>query len=126
MDSTIDPKIVTLCGSSKFEKEFQKITEILTLRNYLVISLGIFSKSMSKEKQVIITQRYKHNLELIHKKKIDICDIAFIMNVDRYIGESTKQELEYAISKGKKIMFYTDFDIICKSCGQEWCECHFS
>lgn len=124
MDSLDEIKIVTLCGSAKFEKEFQKITEILTLRDNIVISLGMFSKNFSKDKQEIISTLYTKKLDLIHKKKIDLADIVFIMNVDSYIGDSTKEEIAYATLKHKKIIYLTEFDIICRSCGLEWCTCH--
>jgi len=45
----------------------------------------------------------KKNLDELHKRKIDISDEVLILNVGGYIGESTRSELEYAISKGKKI-----------------------
>lgn len=121
--NTSNIKIVTLCGSAKFEKEFQKINEILTLRNYVVLSLGIFSKNLSNEKQEIILKRYKERLDNIHKKKIDMADIIFVINVEGYIGESTREEIDYAKLKGKEILYYTEFDFKCKTCGLEWCEC---
>ena len=108
--NTSNIKIVTLCGSAKFEKEFQKINEILTLRNYVVLSLGIFSKNLSNEKQEIILKRYKERLDNIHKKKIDMADIIFVINVEGYIGESTREEIDYAKLKGKEILYYTEFD----------------
>ena len=37
--------IVTLCGSTKFKKEFDELNTKLTLEGNIVISLGIFSKS---------------------------------------------------------------------------------
>lgn len=123
LKNTVDIKIITLCGSAKFEKEFHKINEILTLRNYVVLSLGIFSKTLPKEKQEIILKRYKERLGNIHKKKIDMADILFVMNVGGYIGDSTREEIEYAKTRGKEIWYYTDFDIECKTCGLEWCIC---
>ena len=43
-------------------------------------------------------------LEKIHRKKIDICDAIYVVNVDGYIGNSTKNEIEYAKHLGKEVL----------------------
>ena len=37
-----------------------------------------------------------------HKLKIDLCDSIYVVNPGGYVGESTNEEIAYAISKGKK------------------------
>ena len=44
-------------------------------------------------------------LDDIHKRKIDMADEIFVINVGGYIGESTKSEIEYAKMHGKKINY---------------------
>lgn len=44
----------------------------------------------------------------MHKEKIKISDAILVVNVDDYIGKSTKSEIKFAQSLGKKIMCYTD------------------
>ena len=44
-------------------------------------------------------------LDDMHKCKIDIADEIFVINKNGYIGSSTKSEIEYAISKGKKVNY---------------------
>ena len=41
----------------------------------------------------------------MHKRKIDMADEIFVINVDGYIGESTKSEIEYAKRTGKKVNY---------------------
>lgn len=41
----------------------------------------------------------------MHKRKIDMADAIYVINVGGYIGESTRSEIEYAQSKGKKVIF---------------------
>ena len=43
-------------------------------------------------------------LDRIHHKKIDICDAIYVVNVDGYVGSSTKNEIEYAKALGKEIL----------------------
>lgn len=48
---------------------------------------------------------YKIMADELHKRKIDICDEVFILNVGGYIGESTRSEINYAKSIGKPIKY---------------------
>lgn len=45
-------------------------------------------------------------MDEIHKRKIDMADEVFIMNIGGYIGESTKSEIEYSNAHGKPICYY--------------------
>ena len=45
----------------------------------------------------------------MHYERIKISDAILVVNVDNYIGSSTKSEIEYAISLNKEIMYYMDF-----------------
>lgn len=44
-------------------------------------------------------------LDTMHRQRIYLSDEVFIINVDNYIGKSTKKEIEYAQSLGKKITY---------------------
>lgn len=46
----------------------------------------------------------------MHKRKIDMADEIFVINVDGYIGESTKSEIEYAIKTGKGVAYLHPID----------------
>jgi hypothetical protein len=35
-----------------------------------------------------------------------LSDAIFVVNVDNYIGNSTKQEIEYAQKLGKEVLYY--------------------
>lgn len=48
---------------------------------------------------------YKVKADELHKRKIDLCDEVFVLNVGGYIGESTKSEIEYAKKVGKPIFY---------------------
>ena len=41
--------VITLCGSSKFKNEFLKVQKELSLKGYLVLSLGLFGHSGDDE-----------------------------------------------------------------------------
>ena len=47
----------------------------------------------------------KEMLDDMHKRKIDMADEIFVINVDGYIGSSTKSEIEYAKASGKVVRY---------------------
>jgi hypothetical protein len=95
-------KVITLCGSVKFKEEFINIQNKLTLEGNLVISTEFLDD--------IITDDIKKMLDKIHRQKIEIADEIFVININGYIGESTKNEIEYAKSKGKIINYLINIE----------------
>ena len=47
----------------------------------------------------------KDMLDDMHKRKIDMADEIFVINVGGYIGDSTRSEIEYAVKNGKKVNY---------------------
>lgn len=97
-------KVITLCGSTKFKEEFLQVQKELTLKGNIVISVGLFGHA-DGEYENIITNGIKTMLDDMHKRKIDMADEIFVINKGRYIGESTKSEIEYAKKTGKIINY---------------------
>lgn len=95
-------KVITLCGSTRFKEQFIEIQKKLTLEGNIVISVGAFGHCGDNE---VWTDGKKAMLDRMHLAKIDLADEIFVINVDNYIGDSTRNEIEYAKSKGKKVRF---------------------
>lgn len=95
-------KVITICGSTRFKEQFLEVQKRLTLAGNIVISVGLFGHSGDAE---VWTPGTKEMLDDMHKRKIDMADAIFVINVGGYIGESTKSEIEYARSQGKEVMF---------------------
>lgn len=95
-------KIITLCGSTKFKDQFMTEQKRLTLEGNIVISVGCFGHSGDDE---VWDDGVKEMLDEIHKRKIDLSDEIFVINVDNYIGQSTKNEIEYTKSTNKIIKY---------------------
>jgi len=102
-------KVITLCGSIRFKDEFIKQQKRLTLEGNIVISVVFFNHaddSLAWESMDEDTRRKtKEMLDDIHKRKIDMADEIFVINVGGYIGDSTKSEIEYAHKTGKKVKY---------------------
>lgn len=96
---------ITLCGSTKFKKEFDAINKQLTLEGNVVYSVCAFGHADKIE----WTKEQKELLDLVHKKKIDNSDAIFIIDVDGYIGESTQSEIDYAEYHGKVVKYLSQF-----------------
>ena len=104
-------KVITLCGSTRFKDEFMKAQKDLTLQGNIVISVGLFGHSGDNEvwenmdEGTLTKTKTKEMLDDIHKRKIDMSDGIFVINVGGYIGDSTKSEIEYAKAHGKTIEY---------------------
>lgn len=101
MNSVYRPKIVCLCGSTKFKDEFERVNAEETMKGNIVLSVGFFMHSDQKA----ITTDQKRCLDSLHLRKIDLADEVIVLNVNGYIGESTSNEISYSFSKGKPVRF---------------------
>jgi len=95
-------KVITLCGSTKFKDEFIAEQKRLTLEGNIVISVGLFGHSGDDE---VWQEETKPMLDDMHKRKIDLSDEIFVINVGGYIGSSTRSEIEHALKTGKAIKY---------------------
>ena len=95
-------KVITLCGSTKFKEQYLEAQKRLTLEGNIVISVGLFGHSGDDE---VWTERTKALLDDMHKRKIDLSDEIFVINVGGYIGSSTRSEIEYALATGKAVRY---------------------
>lgn len=93
-------KVVTICGSLKFWDKIQEISERLELENEYVV-IGIVPHVIDRD----LTENEKNLLGELHRIRIDLSDAIFVVNIDGYIGESVKSEIEYAKAKGKEIIY---------------------
>ena len=95
-------KVITLCGSTRFKDAFIAAQKRLTLAGNIVISVGMFGHSGDSEAMDAET---KAMLDDMHKRKIDMADEIFVINVGGYIGSSTRSEIEYATAAGKPVRY---------------------
>ena len=94
-------KIITICGSLKYQKEMMIEAEKLALKGYCVLT-PVFSVSDNIE----ITKEQISKMKEAHFKKIELSDSIFVLNINNYIGDSTKMEIDYAKKLGKEIIYY--------------------
>ena len=98
-------KIITLCGSTRFKDAFLAEQKRLTLEGHIVISVGLFGHSGDGE---AVDKATKEMLDDMHKRKIDLADEIFVINVGGYIGESTRSEIDYARATNKSVKYLVE------------------
>lgn len=101
------PKVICLCGSTRFYDAFQRANYELTMQGIIVLSVGFYphSQQQAHGEQVGCTPEQKMALDELHLKKIDMADEIFVLNVGGYIGESTAREISYAHLSGKPVNY---------------------
>jgi len=101
------PTIVCLCGSTRFLGAFQDANLRETLASKIVLSIGCDTKSdhdlfgASGEQVVAI----KRSLDWLHKRKIDLADEIYVLNVGGYVGSSTAGEIAHARRRWKRVQW---------------------
>lgn len=97
-------KTVTICGSMRFSEEMKRIAIELEMQ----YGFNMLQCTYNPQK-IIISDVEKDAIVSAHLKKIDLSDAIYVLDVDGYIGESVKEEIEYAKSKRKEVIFHTQF-----------------
>lgn len=112
------PRIITLCGSTRFPDAFALANMHLSMRGHIVISVGLHGHADDPRGARFLAAdgdeatAEKQALDQLHFRKIDLSDGIFVVNVGGYIGSSTRREIEYAKQNGKTVeyMFAGGFD----------------
>lgn len=101
------PKVVCLCGSTRFKDAFDEANYRETMMGRIVLSVGFFMHASGNKhgEDIGATPEQKIALDELHKRKIDLADEVLILNVNGYIGESTRSEIEYAEAHKKPLRY---------------------
>ena len=95
-------KIVTLCGSTRFKDAYEKAYAEETAKGNIVLTVECFGHLMP---DFDMASDYKKRLDKLHLYKIAISDEVLILNVDGYVGSSTKNEIATAKALNKIIRY---------------------
>ena len=105
----IKPKVITLCGSTKFIETMAIMGYLLEKEGAIVLGLHLLPESYFEGENVpdhvAEYEGVAKHFDELHKRKIDISDSIYVINVNGYIGESTRAEIEYAKSLNKPITY---------------------
>jgi hypothetical protein len=91
---------VCICGSTRFRAEMTEANRSLTMQGYMVLAPGVFGHDGDP-----LTDDDKVRLDKLHFAKIHASDLVHVVNPGGYIGESTRREIDYALSLGKPVTY---------------------
>lgn len=105
------PKIVVMCGSSKWPDLHMQLMMKETLAGHVVIPLGIFGHAdfppgaREATADGDETTQIKQMLDCLHMAKIDLADEILVVNKEGYVGNSTRKEIAHAEARGIAVRF---------------------
>jgi hypothetical protein len=107
LDTPPRPRVVCLCGSTRFKEAFDEATYQETMVGRIILSVGFFMRATGNRhgESIGATPDQKIALDELHKRKIDLADEVLVLNVGGYIGQSTRSEIDYAVKHGKPVRY---------------------
>jgi hypothetical protein len=102
------PQIICYCGSLRFADAF-KAAELESVQKGHIALLPCCMWVDIQRAHGELSE-LKLLADELHKRKIDICDEVFVLNVDGYIGSSTRSEIDYAYRIGKTVRYLVSPD----------------
>ncbi len=106
-ESPARPRVVCLCGSTRFKDAFDEANYQETMAGRIVLSVGFFMHASGNRhgQDVGATPEQKARLDELHMRKIDMADEVLVLNMGGYIGESTSREIAYALAAGRPVRY---------------------
>ena len=105
-------KVITLCGSTRFTNEMLIIQWTLTKQGNVVLSWCALPGKYFQENSLDMNKSHigdqegvKEIVDEVHKRKIDLSDEIFVLNIGGYIGESTTSEIKYAMENNISVKY---------------------
>jgi hypothetical protein len=102
------PTVVCFCGSTRFTNEMLLIKWEFEKQGKITLSWNYLPQGFGADSHIAEAEGVKEQIDELHKRKIDISDEVFVVNLNGYIGESTRSEINYAVSIGKPIRYLVE------------------
>ena len=99
---------ICLIGSTKFEEIFIELEVSLSIKGYIVLSPLVYNQTGENP---LCGEENKIILDYVQKEKIRQSDLVLVIDKDKYIGSSTKNQIEYAKFLNKRVLYYSKGDV---------------
>lgn len=102
------PKIVCLCGSSRFTDIMAVVGWLLERdENRIIMGLHLLPQWYPNvpKHHLAEAEGVAEQLDELHLRKIDLADEVYVIDWNGYIGESTSKEIVYANETSKPIRY---------------------
>ena len=94
-------KVVTIFESMSFAKEMQSIAGILAIDKGWCVLQCVYDLDFAN-----LTSEDLNLLKKEHLKRIELADAVYVVNIDGYIGNSTRLEIVYATKDMITVLFF--------------------
>lgn len=104
------PKVVTLCGSSRFI-DIMAVCGWFLERDEKAVAMGLHLLPGwygAPDHHLAEAEGVAKEMDALHLKKIEMSDEVFVVNYNHYIGSSTENEVRHATDLGKPIRWLTN------------------
>jgi hypothetical protein len=91
--------VVCICGSTKFKQAWIAENARLTGEGNIVLAVGLWGH----HERIFPDTETKTRLDDLHKRKIDLCNWVWVLDIGGYVGESTRSEIAYAEKLGRPV-----------------------
>lgn len=100
------PRIVCISGSMRFLDTMLDAAADESLAGRVVL-LPVVNMNTSRLRWATRAEQdeIKARLDRLHLDKIDLADELLVVNPGRYVGDSTRREIEYAADLGKPVRY---------------------
>lgn len=106
MTENARPRIVCLCGSTRFKEQFEAAEHTEGLAGNIVLTVVCFGHRGDLPPEACTEGNpTKLALDGLHLRKIEMADEILVINVGGHIGKSTKREIAHARALGKPIRY---------------------
>lgn len=113
------PRIITLCGSSRFCAEMAVLAWEFEKGGCIALGLHLLPQDYCEQKGMVPDkdgnihhigeqEGVEDQMDALHFKKIEMSDSVYVVNVGGYIGPSTAREIAYAKYIGKPVSYYEE------------------
>lgn len=104
-EEAVKTKIVCISGSTRFLDQMAIAAWEMEKKGILVIGPHLLPQSYPgvKPSHQAEEEGVREILDELHLRKIDLSDEVYVVNVNGYIGQSTRNELRYAVKAGKPL-----------------------
>jgi len=97
------PLLVTICGSMRFAEQMHAVAVEESLAGRIVVLPHVDLAKHRPAWPEFVRDRYKAELDELHRRKIDMADEILVVCPGGYVGESTAAEIAYAESLCKPV-----------------------
>ncbi len=99
------PRIICVCGSTRFIEEIAIKQWLLEKEGCIVVGMHLLPPGYHRVRadHQAEAEGVKEQMDELHLRKIDLCDEVYVVAGGNYIGESTRREIEYARKLGKPV-----------------------